>query len=135
MAVAPVSGSSGAQNAYGLDFQSLLRIILTQLTYQDPLKPVDNTEFVSQLAQFSQLQQSQTLNDQITTLLAAQSATQATSLLGRTVDMKPASGTTTSVSGQVTAVSFATGQPQITVKTAAGQIVAGLSLADVNTVR
>ena len=135
MAVAPVSSTSSAQNAYGLDFQSLLRIILTQLTYQDPLKPVDNTEFVSQLAQFSQLQQSQTLNDQITTLLAAQSASQATSLLGRTVDMKPATGSTTIVSGQVTAVSFASGQPQITVKTSDGQIVSGLSLADVNTVR
>ena len=87
MAAAPVSAASAAQNAYGLNFQSLLKIILTQLTYQDPLKPVDNTEFVSQLAQFSQLQQSQTLNDQITTLLSAQAATQATSLLGRTVDV------------------------------------------------
>ncbi|HLY89137.1 MAG TPA: flagellar hook capping FlgD N-terminal domain-containing protein [Acetobacteraceae bacterium] len=135
MAVAPVSGSSGAQSAYGLDFQSLLKIILTQLTYQDPLKPVDNTEFVSQLAQFSQLQQSQTLNNQITTLLSAQAATQATSLLGRTVDMVATSTTGSTTSGQVTAVSFSSGQPQLTIKTADGQIVSSLSLADVTTVR
>ena len=71
MAISPVGATD--QSAFGLDFQSLLKIILTQLTYQDPLKPVDNFQFVSQLAQFSQLQQSQTLNDQITALLTTQS--------------------------------------------------------------
>jgi len=136
MAVAPTSSAtSAAQNAYGLDFQSLLKIILTQLTYQDPLKPVDNTEFVSQLAQFSQLQQSQTLNDQISTLLAAQAATQATGLLGKTVDVTSSTAGSATVSGQVSAISFASGQPQLTVKTADGQIVTGLSLADVTAVR
>jgi flagellar basal-body rod modification protein FlgD len=135
MAIAPVSGTSSAQSANGLDFQSLLQIILTQLTYQDPLKPVDNTEFVSQLAQFSQLQQTQTLNDQITSLLASQSASQATGLIGRTVDLtgNAAGGTTTS--GQVTAVSFSSGQPELTIKTTAGETLAGLSLADVTQVR
>ncbi len=136
MAVAPTSATtSAAQNAYGLDFQSLLKIILTQLTYQDPLKPVDNTEFVSQLAQFSQLQQSQTLNDQISTLLAAQSATQATGLLGRTVDVTSSTAGTATVSGQVSAITFVSGQPELTVKTADGRTVTGLSLADVTTVR
>src|SRR6187402_655496 len=87
MAIAPVSSAStSAKSALGLDFQSLLKIIMTQLTYQDPLKPMDNFQFVSQLAQFSQLQQSQTLNDQITSLLSAQATSQATGLLGRTVD-------------------------------------------------
>src|SRR4051794_23437119 len=84
MALAPVSAaapSTSSTSAFGLDFQSLLRIILTQLTYQDPLKPMDNFQFVSQLAQFSQLQQGQSLNDQIASLIASQAATQATSLL------------------------------------------------------
>ena len=136
MAVAPTSSAtSAAQNAYGLDFQSLLKIILTQLTYQDPLKPVDNTEFVSQLAQFSQLQQSQTLNDQISTLLAAQAATQATGLLGKTVDVTSSTADTSTVSGTVSAISFVSGQPELAVKTADGQTVTGLSLADVTAVR
>lgn len=136
MAVAPVSSSTAtAQNAFGLDFQSLLQIILTQLTYQDPLKPVDNFQFVSQLAQFSQLQQSQTLNDQITSLLSAQASAQATSLLGRTVDLTSQAGATGVVSGQVTAISFASGQPALTIKTAAGQTISGVSIADVGQVR
>ncbi|MFC5373285.1 flagellar hook capping FlgD N-terminal domain-containing protein [Brevundimonas faecalis] len=133
MAISPISGANGgSQAAFGLDFQSLLGIILTQLTYQDPLKPVDNFQFVSQLAQFSQLQQSQSLNDQITDLLAAQGASQATSLLGRTIDIS-ASGST--LSGKVQSVSFTTGQPTVTIKTDSGQTISGVSIADISSVR
>lgn len=133
MALAPVSGAPSSAQSTGLDFQSLLRIILTQLTYQDPLKPMDNFEFVSQLAQFSQLQQSQTLNDQITNLLAAQAAMQGTSLLGRTVDFTNPSGQT--LSGEVKAVSFASGQPQVSIQTASGENIAGISIATISQVR
>ena len=132
MALAPVSSSTAtAQSAFGLDFQSLLKIILTQLTYQDPLKPVDNFQFVSQLAQFSQLQQSQTLNDQITSLLSAQAATQATGLLGKTVDITGQS----TVTGVVQSVSFSSGAPTLTIKTAAGNTIAGLAISSVSQVR
>jgi flagellar basal-body rod modification protein FlgD len=131
MAVAPVS-SATAQSAFGLDFQSLLQIILTQLTFQDPLKPVDNFEFVSQLGQFAQLQQSQTLNDQINSLLSAQAANQATSLLGRTVDIN---GGATPISGVVQAVSFASGAPQVTIKTSDGSTIARIGINTISTVR
>lgn len=131
MAIAPVS-SATAESAFGLDFQSLLSIILTQLTYQDPLKPVDNFEFVSQLGQFAQLQQSQTLNDQITSLLSAQAAGQATSLLGRTVDVN---GGVSPVSGVVQAVSFATGSPQVTIRTSDGSTIANIGIDTITTVR
>jgi len=133
MALAPISSSgASAQAAYGLDFQSLLKIILTQLTYQDPLKPMDNFQFVSQLAQFSQLQQSQTLNDQITSLLAAQAATQATSLLGRTIDFNAG---TTSLTGVVKAVSFTSGQPTVTIETADGTTISNVAIANIANVR
>ncbi|MEI9930268.1 MAG: flagellar hook capping FlgD N-terminal domain-containing protein [Rhizomicrobium sp.] len=124
-----------AQSAYGLDFQSLLKIILTELTYQDPLKPVDNYEFVSQLGQFSQLQLSQTLNDNVTKLLASQASTQAAGLLGRTVDFSSGDSNGTTISGQVTAVSFSSGQPLITIETADGQTVGDLSIADITQIR
>jgi flagellar basal-body rod modification protein FlgD len=132
MAVSSVSATGTAAPAFGLDFQSLLKIILTQLTYQDPLKPLDNFQFVSQLAEFSQLQQSQTLNDQITSLLTAQSATQATGLLGRTVDLT-SNGTTQS--GTVSAVSLSTGQPQLTIKTTDGQTITNISITDISQIR
>jgi flagellar basal-body rod modification protein FlgD len=134
MALAPTSSATQSTGGVaGLDFQSLLRIILTQLTYQDPLKPMDNFQFVSQLAQFSQLQQSQTLNDQITSLLAAQAAMQGTSLLGRSVDFTNAGGAT--ASGVVKSISFATGHPEVTVLTALGETVANISIANISQVR
>lgn len=137
MQVAPVSGQNTtngqtAQNAFGLEFESLLKIILTQLTYQDPLKPLENAEFVSQLAQFSQLQQTQSMNDQLTSLLAAQSATQATSLLGKTVDVSAGQAT---ISGVVETVSFTSGQPAVTIRTADGQTVSNISIANIAQVR
>jgi flagellar basal-body rod modification protein FlgD len=133
MALAPISAPASTGNSFGLDFQSLLRIILTQLQYQDPLKPMDNFQFVSQLAQFSQLQQGQTLNDQMSSLLSAQAAMQATSLLGKTVDFTSASGTATS--GIVKSISFARGQPEVSVETPSGEAIANISIATISQVR
>lgn len=125
------SSSSSAQSAFGLNFQSLLNIILTQLTYQDPLKPMDNFEFVSQLAQFAQLQQTQSMSDAITSLISAQSAMQATSLLGKTVDFTTSAGSSTTQTGTVKSVTFASGQPSLTVTTSGGQTIANVALSNV----
>lgn len=127
-------GAAGTGNlqASTLGMQDFLKILLTQLTYQDPLKPVDNFEFVSQLGQFAQLQQSQTLNDQITSMLSAQAASQATSLLGRTVDINSGAAP---VSGVVQAVSFASGTPQVTIKTSDGSTIANIAISTISTVR
>jgi flagellar basal-body rod modification protein FlgD len=107
----------------------LLQIVLEELTYQDPLNPVSNYEFVSQLGQFSQLQLSQTLNTDMTQMLTAQAAMQATGLIGQTVDVSASDGST--LSGQVTAVAFSNGQPSLTIETTGGQTVGNLSLANV----
>jgi flagellar basal-body rod modification protein FlgD len=67
-----------------------LNLLVTQLKNQDPLKPVDNQEFVAQLAQFSQLQQSTQQVTLLQQLINAQSASQQYALLpliGRQVDV------------------------------------------------
>ena len=119
-------------NAFGLSFENLLRIILTQLTFQDPLKPMENFEFVSQLAQFSQLQLGQTGNDRLLSLVGAQGSLQAMALLGRTVDV-PADGVT--LSGKVVSVVFSNGSPQLTIETPAGRTVSNLPLSSVTQIR
>ena len=131
-AASNASTSNAATSAFGLSFDSLLKIILTQLTYQDPLKPMDNFQFVSQLAQFSQIQIGQTTNDKLTTLVTAQSNIQATSLLGRTVDI----GTGTSlISGKVTSLAFDNGNSSITIKTANGSTISGISISGITQIR
>lgn len=135
---APPSGASAqdtstqATDAFGLSFDQLLKIVLTQLTYQDPLKPMDNFQFVSQLAQFSQIQQSQEMVESLATLARAQATNQAAGLLGKRVDVNAGPAT---LSGEVTAISFDGGTPTLTIETAEGQTISGLALANVSQIR
>ena len=145
MQIGPVSGNSppaqptgpgsvqdAATNGFGLSFESLLRIILTQLSYQDPLKPMDNFEFVSQLAQFSQLQIGQTANDRLQLLVAAQGNSQAAGLLGRTVDV-PAGAAT--LSGRVVSIAFANGEPRVTIETEDDQTISNIAIGTITQIR
>lgn len=133
--VTPVSGTAGnevqttATNAFGMGFEDLLKIVLTQLTYQDPLKPVENFEFVSQLAQFSQIQQTQTMSDRLLAMLQAEATTQATSLLGRKVDI-PAGATV--LSGKVVSVAFQNGEPRLTLETDDQRTISNIALTTVS---
>lgn len=126
------SAQDTATNAFGLSFDALLKIILTQLTYQDPLKPMDNFQFVSQLAQFSQIQLGQTTNDRLESMVTAQSNMQAANLLGRTVDI-PAGAAT--ISGKVMSIAFENGNPRITIETADKQTISNISISSISQIR
>lgn len=119
-----------SQASLGQD--DFLRILTTQLSYQDPLKPLDNQQFMAQMAQFASLEQSRTLNGNVESLLTIQAATQSIGLIGRTVEIATDSGSSI---GQVTSLRFNNGQPLLTVKTAAGQFLTDLSLSNVIIVR
>jgi flagellar basal-body rod modification protein FlgD len=125
--------ANAATDAFGLSFESLLQIVLTQLTFQDPLKPLDNFEFVSQLAQFSQIQQSQSLNEKIDQLIAFQGTNQATALLGRSVDIPAGAAILT---GRVESISFTNnGEPRLTIETEEGQTISNIDIGSIAQVR
>ncbi|WP_457323209.1 flagellar hook assembly protein FlgD [Roseateles sp. P5_E11] len=125
--------STAAANAVTqIGIQDFLKILVAQLGNQDPLKPMDNQEFVTQLAQFTSLQQTQEMNDKLGSLLTAQASMQSVGLLGKTVDVTTETGAT---SGTVTALSFTSGAPRLTVKTSSGGLVADINLASVTAVR
>jgi len=121
-----------ANSAFGLGFEDLLQIVLTQLTYQDPLKPLENFEFVSQLAQFSQIQQGETTNQSLEEVLRSEATSQATSLLGREVDV-PAGAAV--ISGRVVSISFENGDPRITLETDDDRTISGIALNTVTQIR
>lgn len=78
------TGTAGS--ALGKD--AFLQLLVTQLKNQDPLSPTDNTQFVSQMAQFSSLESMQNLNTTVTGLATSYQSTQAlqaSSLVGRSV--------------------------------------------------
>ncbi|MDH5325983.1 MAG: flagellar hook capping protein [Gammaproteobacteria bacterium] len=99
------------QNA-GIGQEDLFKILLTQLTYQDPLKPLDNQEFIAQLAQFSSLEQTRESNENLTALLTMQAAEQSIGLIGKTVQVETENGGEV---GDVIAVRFQQGKPLLTV--------------------
>lgn len=70
-----------------LDKQAFLQLLVAQMQYQDPLQPMDNTEYVSQLATFSELEAMNNLNDSMTLQRASQ-------LVGQNVLMRTTSSTT-----------------------------------------
>lgn len=122
--------ASSAGNALGL--QDFMKILLTQLTYQDPLKPMDNKEFMAQMAQFTALEQSQRLNERVQVLVENQAALQSLELIGRTVEIATENG---AVSGAVTALSLQGASPLLTLALAGGQVVSGVHLAQILSVR
>ena len=70
-----------------LDKEAFLQLLVTQMKYQDPLEPTDNTEYVSQLATFSEL-------EQMTNLVASSDLTRASQLVGQYVTVKEKNETT-----------------------------------------
>jgi flagellar basal-body rod modification protein FlgD len=133
MALDPVSSTVAATQSSGIaSVQDFLKILLAQITYQDPLKPLDNQQFLSQMAQFTALEQTQQINDKIDALLSTQSSLQSVGLLGRTVDLNAEAG---GGSGSVSSISLANGVPILTVTPAAGTPITGILLSQILTVR
>src|SRR5690349_17182311 len=121
------SASTDTLRNSGISQESFLKILLTQLRFQDPLKPMDNQQFVAQLAQFSSLELNRQSVEKMDSLLQMNAAEQAVALLGSTVEMR-SNGTV----GKVTDVSFNTeGTAVLTIKTADSQVGVNASPSDV----
>ncbi|NDV50763.1 flagellar hook assembly protein FlgD [Salipiger sp. PrR003] len=84
------SSSNEALSQLGADFENFLTLLTAQLENQDPLAPQDSTEFVSQIAQLSQVEQSVKSNDHLENIVAKLSASSSlsdVSLIDRTVEI------------------------------------------------
>ncbi len=73
-----------------------MKLLVTQLQNQNPLEPLDNNEMASQLAQFSQLSQLETMNSSFAQALVAAERTYANSLIGKEVSFLAETETGTS---------------------------------------
>lgn len=130
--VGNTSSSTAALANAGLGQEDFLKILLTQLSFQDPLKPMDNQEFIAQMAQFSNLELTRQQGDRIETLLTIEAASQAIGLINKVVDVTTPSG---SVTGTVTTITFSNGAPRLTVNPTTGSPLIDISLAQVTLVR
>ncbi len=96
------AGTGGVSNELGKD--AFLRLLVEQLKHQNPFQPMENTQFLSQLAQFRSLEQLQTLEGAITTMTMMMAVDQGIGLLGKRVEGTGANGE--SLAGTVQALRF-----------------------------
>ena len=85
----------------GLGRDDFMKILITQLTHQDPTEPMKDTEFIAQMAQFSTLEQITNMTQDFGKLAGILSTSQALGLLGRTVDLFDGEGMITGVVEEV----------------------------------
>lgn len=92
-----------------LGYDTFLRLLIEQMKNQDPTAPMKSTEYMGQLAVFSQVEQSVATNAKLDALLASASLSQANSVIGRTITS--ADGT---ISGEVKSVLITSSGAQAT---------------------
>lgn len=93
--------NEGKKFSQSLGKDDFLKILVTQLKYQDPTKPMEDKESIAQMAQFSSLEQMTNLTQQFAELSAALKGFKTMDLIGHRVEV---SDNGESIEGQVSAV-------------------------------
>ncbi|MBI5712066.1 MAG: hypothetical protein HZC38_01370, partial [Chloroflexi bacterium] len=75
-----------AKDSTTLDGEAFMKLLLTQLKYQDPMNPMKDQEFMAQLAQMNTLSEIKKRNANVEALSKAQALTEGAALLGKQVE-------------------------------------------------
>jgi flagellar basal-body rod modification protein FlgD len=92
---------------------TFMKLLVTQMSMQNPMEPSDDKEMIAQMTQFSMLEQLTQLATASTASATAGHVSQAVALIGRDVTYTGADGA--SATGSVSEVAFKNGQPVLTV--------------------
>ena len=79
------AGKAGKSN---LDRDDFLKLLITQLQHQDPTSPVEDKDFIAQMAQFSSLEQITNMSTGFQKLSGLLSSSEASQVLGKTVELR-----------------------------------------------
>ncbi len=115
--------TTGSKN---LGVDDFLKLITVQLTSQDPLKPMEDTQFISQMASFTSLEQMQNLSKDFASFTSQQRSNSATDYLGKTVTVATIAG---NITGPVTKVSFQDGVALLSVNGGEFDVIDVLSVS------
>lgn len=129
-----LSNSQAAVTNSTLNQEDFIKLFLTQLNFQDPMEPVDNREFLAQIAQFSALEQARQTGESISDIVTLNSTSQSVSLLNKYVEVLTVSGT---ASGTVSAIRFSSEGPLLTItpSVTGGGVLTDVKLSQINLVR
>ena len=107
------------------NFDTFLTLLTTQLKNQNPLEPLDTNQFTQQLVSFAGVEQQINMNQQLTSLVNLQKATQTTSAMSFLGSTATVDGATTKLTNGAAAWSFAVDKPStatVNIKNAAGSL-------------
>ena len=128
-ATSSTSSTSAVTSQLGPD--AFLKLLTTQLANQDPLQPMDDTQSVAQLAQFSALRASDNLQTDFANFSSNFSVLQSSALLGKNVSVNSGTAATGSSSstivGTVNSIQVTKGQPTFTLLDASGKQITDTS--------
>ena len=105
------TGKAGSKigAAAGMGKDDFMKLLMEQLKNQDPMKPMEDKEFITQLAQFSSLESIDALTEQMEALTGSQMLVQAATLIGKPATAKLTSGEI--VTGTISQVKMIDGKP------------------------
>jgi flagellar basal-body rod modification protein FlgD len=112
------TGTTFTNPSDNLGENDFLKLMMDQLQNQDPLNPSDPTQYMSELAGFSSLEQEMQIAQSTASAATQQASTSALGLLGHTVSYKDSSGVTQT--GTVSKVDFTSSGPALTIGTTSG---------------
>ncbi|WP_193345344.1 flagellar hook assembly protein FlgD [Beijerinckia indica] len=98
------SSGTNASPPATVDYSSFLQLLVAELKNQDPTSPTDPTQYMSQLASFSSVEQQVQTNSKLDSLLTASSLGQAETVIGKTITSADGS-----ISGKVQSVTVSSG--------------------------
>ena len=128
--ISPLSGaglqqpsSAGMGIGSNLSSGDFLSLLTTEMQNQDPMKPVDDTQSMAQLAQFSALSATEELNKSFQSFQSNFGVMQSASLIGKTVTVSTpdATGNSSNVTGTVSSIAVQNGQPFFTMNGSNGK--------------
>ena len=98
------NSSTKTTSTNSVDYNTFLQLLVAEMKNQDPTNPMDTSQYMSQFAQLSTVEQAMQTNAKLDALLSSQSLSQADGLIGKTVSFTDATGA--SFSGKVVSISI-----------------------------
>jgi flagellar basal-body rod modification protein FlgD len=100
------TGSTTNTSTNTVDYNTFLQLLIAEMKNQDPTNPTDTSQYMSQFAQLSTVEQAMQTNTKLDALLSSSALSQADGLIGRTASFTDSTGAT--VTGKIASVSINT---------------------------
>ena len=110
--------------------QDFIKLFVSELQFQDPMQPVDNGQFLTELAQFVGIEEQQQTVQGINNLLSLDATAGSLGILGHTVEFIGADGSAPTT-GRVSAIQFDANGASLSVTTSGNNVVTGIRMSQV----